>query len=500
VGELGVLAGRHLEAMAFGGRVVVADPGPAAREAAARLAASLAPGDPVVLIGTAQAIAPDLAPGSLVVATELVGPDGGGHRQLPGARLVADELRRLGLGTRCGPVLTARPGPGAASVMGAAALPTAVAVDTFGAWAVRALGARPLAAVLAVTGQRFPAGDRPPGGAVPEAELRTLGALLRARPPLERWASATGPHTVVLASPRSFCAGVERAIAIVERSLERFGAPVFVRRQIVHNTHVVAALEAKGAVFVDELDQVPAGSTVVLAAHGVSPEVRARASGRGDLAVIDATCPLVAKVHREARRFAAEGRRIVLVGHADHEEVVGTMGEAPGRVHLVATPEDVACLPFAEDEPVGYLTQTTLATDETAAVVAALRRRFPALVGPSADDICYATQNRQDAVRAIAGRCDLVLVVGSANSSNTARLTEVARRAGCRAELLEDASALRLGWFEKVRTIGLTAGASAPEMLVEQVIDTIGLLGPLEVDQHATTVENVRFTLPPQVR
>ncbi|MHB1583025.1 MAG: 4-hydroxy-3-methylbut-2-enyl diphosphate reductase, partial [Acidimicrobiales bacterium] len=330
--------------------------------------------------------------------------------------------------------------------------------------------------------------------------LRALGALLHARPALERWGRATGRRTVLLASPRSFCAGVERAIAIVERALERFGAPVFVRRQIVHNGHVVAALEAKGAVFVEEIDEVPPGSTVVLAAHGVSPEVRDAADARGDLAVIDATCPLVAKVHREARRFAAEGRRIVLVGHADHEEVVGTTGEVPGRVHVVATPADVAGLPFATDEPVGYLTQTTLATDETADVVDALRRRFPTLAGPAADDICYATQNRQDALRAIAARCDLVLVVGSANSSNAARLVEVARRAGCRAELVDDVSALRLDWLDGVRTVGLTAGASAPEVLVEQVVDALGLLGPLEVDEHAATVEHVRFSLPPQVR
>ena len=516
--ELGVLAGRHLEAVAFGGTVTVADHGPAAAEAAARLAGSLGPADPVVLVGTAEALVPDLMPGSLVVASELARPGGASRRLLPGARLVADELGRLGLAARCGPVRSggatgsggSSGGSGCPLAVGALARggdrSPAVAADGFAAWAAEALGARPLAVVLAVTaaGPAAAAG-RPLAGrrhdvAPPEPELRALGALLHARPPLERWGRATGAHTVLLASPRSFCAGVERAISIVERALDRFGAPVFVRRQIVHNRHVVAGLEAKGAVFVEEIDQVPPGSTVVLAAHGVSPEVRDEASARGDLAVIDATCPLVAKVHREARRFAGDGRRIVLVGHADHEEVVGTMGEVPGRVHLVTSPDDVTRLPFAADEPVGYLTQTTLATDETADVVDALRNRFPLLVGPAADDICYATQNRQDALRAIVGRCDLVLVVGSANSSNTARLVEVARRAGCRAELVDDVSALRLDWLDGVRTVGLTAGASAPEVLVEQLVDAIGLLGPLEVDQHAATVEHVRFSLPPQVR
>ncbi len=309
------------------------------------------------------------------------------------------------------------------------------------------------------------------------------------------------PIRVLLAAPRSFCAGVERAIEIVERALERYGAPVYVRRQIVHNAHVVADLEAKGAMFVEELDQVPAGATVVLAAHGVSPAVRGQAAERGDLAVIDATCPLVAKVHHEARRFVARGYDIALIGHADHEEVEGTVGEAPDRIHLVETPEDVAALPGpAQERPMAFLTQTTLATDETAEVVAALRDRFPDIVGPSADDICYATQNRQDAVRAMAGDCDLMLVVGSANSSNTARLVEVARRHGSRAELLEDAGQLRSSWLDGVSTVGLTAGASAPEVLVQEVLDALGRLRPVTVEERRTTQETVRFSLPMQVR
>jgi 4-hydroxy-3-methylbut-2-enyl diphosphate reductase len=305
---------------------------------------------------------------------------------------------------------------------------------------------------------------------------------------------------VLLTAPRSFCAGVERAIEIVERAIERYGAPVYVRRQIVHNTHVVADLEAKGAVFVEELDDVPAGATVVLAAHGVSPQVRSDAADRGDVAVIDATCPLVAKVHHEAKRFAARGYDIALIGHAGHEEVVGTVGEAPDRIRLVESPRDVADLPVDGDRPMAYLTQTTLATDETAAVVDALHERFPAIVGPSADDICYATQNRQDAVRAIAADCDLVLVVGSANSSNTARLVEVARREGSRAELVEDAAQLEPSWLDGVSTVGLTAGASAPEMLVQDVLDMLGRLRSVAVEERRTTKESVHFALPMQVR
>jgi 4-hydroxy-3-methylbut-2-enyl diphosphate reductase len=286
----------------------------------------------------------------------------------------------------------------------------------------------------------------------------------------------------------------------VERAIERFGPPVYVRRQIVHNAHVVGRLAAMGAVFVEELDEVPDGATVVLAAHGVSPEVRAQAAGRDGFTVIDATCPLVAKVHHEAKRYASRGYDIVLIGHADHEEIVGTLGEAPERTHLVQTPDEVDGLSLEDGSPVAYLTQTTLAMDETAEVIGALRRRFPAIVGPSANDICYATQNRQDAVRAIARTCDLILVVGSANSSNTARLVEVARREGCRAELVEDAGQLRLSWLDGAGTVGLTAGASAPESLVAEVVQALSSLGPVEVAEHRTTTETVRFALPLQVR
>jgi 4-hydroxy-3-methylbut-2-enyl diphosphate reductase len=284
---------------------------------------------------------------------------------------------------------------------------------------------------------------------------------------------------VLLAAPRSFCAGVERAVDMVENALHRHGPPIWVRRQIVHNTHVVARLEAAGAIFVDELDQVPEGATVVFSAHGVAPAVRADAARRG-LHVIDATCPLVAKVHTEARRFTARGDTVLLIGHAGHDEVEGTLGQVP-------------------DDPrrVSYLTQTTLAADETTAIVGALRDRFPEITGPDTGDICYATTNRQEAVAAIAAACDLVLVVGSANSSNSARLVEVARRHGTPAHLIEDATQIRTDWLDGVRTLGLTAGASAPPHLVDEVI---AALGPDTVTEHRVTDENVTFLLPPALR
>jgi len=292
---------------------------------------------------------------------------------------------------------------------------------------------------------------------------------------------------------------VERAISVVERALERYGFPVYVRRQIVHNTHVVRRLEGLGAVFVQEVDEVPPGATVVIAAHGVAPSVREEA-GQRELFVIDATCPLVAKVHNEARRHRQQGHHIVLIGHADHEEVIGTQGEAPERISVVERTADVDQLDVAEGEQVVYLTQTTLALDETADVIAALNARFPSVVAPRADDICYATQNRQEAVRAITPECDLVIVVGSANSSNTNRLAEVARRAGCPAVLIEDASELDLGGLAGATTIGVTAGASAPEELVEGVIAALDSLGPTTVEERRVLDETIQFRLPAEVR
>ncbi|MDU0294149.1 4-hydroxy-3-methylbut-2-enyl diphosphate reductase [Saccharothrix longispora] len=301
---------------------------------------------------------------------------------------------------------------------------------------------------------------------------------------------------VLLASPRSFCAGVERAIDIVDRLLDQRGGPVHVRKQIVHNTHVVAELEARGAVFVDELDAVPDGATVVFSAHGVSPAVREEAERRG-LDVVDATCPLVTKVHAEARRYAARGDTVVLIGHAGHEEVEGTLGEAPDRVVLVETAADVAALEVPDPARVSYLTQTTLAVDETAEVLDALRARFPALRGPSSADICYATTNRQDAVREVARDADLVLVVGSANSSNSVRLVELARRGGVPAHLVDDVSDIDPAWLEGVRVVGLSAGASAPPRLVDEVVEA---LGARDVEVRETTSETIRFTLPAAVR
>ncbi|MEU5693021.1 4-hydroxy-3-methylbut-2-enyl diphosphate reductase [Actinosynnema sp. NPDC020468] len=301
---------------------------------------------------------------------------------------------------------------------------------------------------------------------------------------------------VLLASPRSFCAGVERAVEIVEHLLDQRGGPIHVRKQIVHNTHVVAGLEARGAVFVDELDAVPDGATVVFSAHGVSPAVREEAQRRG-LDVVDATCPLVTKVHAEARRFAKRGDTVVLIGHAGHEEVEGTLGEAPDRTVLVESADDVARLEVADPDRVSYLTQTTLAVDETADVVAALKARFPNIKGPASDDICYATTNRQDALREVARDADLVLVVGSANSSNSVRLVELARRNGVPAHLVDDASDIRPEWLEGVRTVGLTAGASAPPRLVDEVVEE---LGARDVQVRETARETIQFTLPGAVR
>lgn len=323
-------------------------------------------------------------------------------------------------------------------------------------------------------------------------------------PAVRELVAATGalyrPRSVVLASPRSFCAGVERAIETVERVLDTAGgAPVYVRKQIVHNSYVVAGLERRGAVFVDELDEVPDGATVVFSAHGVSPAVRDAAARRG-MRVIDATCPLVTKVHAEARRFAARGDTIVLIGHDGHEEVAGTMGEAPENVVLVETVDDVSTVDAPDPGRVSYLTQTTLAVDETATVVDALRERFPALREPASEDICYATTNRQRALAEVVDQVDLVLVVGSANSSNSVRLMELSRRRGKPAHLIDGPGDLDLTWLDGVASVGLAAGASAPPVLVDRVIDAVSGLGPVDVREHRTARELVHFGLPSAVR
>ncbi|MFK4088128.1 4-hydroxy-3-methylbut-2-enyl diphosphate reductase [Kribbella sp. NPDC020789] len=306
-------------------------------------------------------------------------------------------------------------------------------------------------------------------------------------------------RTILLAAPRSFCAGVERAVDIVERLLRNRTGPVYVRKQIVHNTRVVDDLRQRGAIFVEELDEVPEGATVVFSAHGVAPAVRREAVQRG-LDVVDATCPLVTKVHIEARRYAAHGDTVVLIGHAGHEEVVGTLGEAPQQTVLVETLADVEALQVEDPGRVSYLTQTTLAVDETTALIDALRNKFPGARGPDTADICYATTNRQAALSVIAEEADLILVVGSANSSNSVRLVELAERNGTTAYLVDRAEDVAVSWFDGVRVVGLTAGASAPPEVVHEVIERIASWGPVTVIEREVTRETVRFTLPAAVR
>ena len=299
---------------------------------------------------------------------------------------------------------------------------------------------------------------------------------------------------VMLANPRGFCAGVERAISIVERALAQFGAPIYVRHEIVHNKYVVDDLRAKGAVFVEELDEVPRGSTVIFSAHGVSKEVRADAERRG-LKVFDATCPLVTKVHVEVAKMLREGYEIVMIGHRGHPEAEGTMGQASRGMHLVETLEDVAQLAPSSDK-LSYVTQTTLSVDDAAAVIAALKARFPGIRGPKRDDICYATQNRQDAVKFMAPQCDVVIVVGSPNSSNSNRLREVAAHMGARAYMVDRAADLRPEWIAGAQRVGVTAGASAPEVLVDELIARVKALGAQSVRQLEGITEDVVFTLP----
>jgi 4-hydroxy-3-methylbut-2-enyl diphosphate reductase len=307
------------------------------------------------------------------------------------------------------------------------------------------------------------------------------------------------PIDVVLANPRGFCAGVDRAIAIVEHALVQHGAPIYVRHEVVHNRTVVEDLKRKGAVFVDELEQVPRGATVVFSAHGVSKAVQAEAAARG-LTVFDATCPLVTKVHVEIAKMREHGRDIVMIGHAGHPEVEGTMGQCEGGVHLVESVGDVEHLVVADPERLAYVTQTTLSVDDAADIVAALKRRFPAIVGPKKDDICYATQNRQDAVKMLAPAVDVVIVVGSPNSSNSNRLREVAANRGVPSYMIDTADELDPAWVAGRHRIGVTAGASAPEVLVREVIDRLRGLGATSVTELAGTVERVVFPLPAGLR
>jgi 4-hydroxy-3-methylbut-2-enyl diphosphate reductase len=303
---------------------------------------------------------------------------------------------------------------------------------------------------------------------------------------------------VVLAQPRGFCAGVERAIEIVERALEKYGPPIYVRHEIVHNRHVVERLRAKGAQFVDELDEIPPGSVTIFSAHGVASAVETAASDRG-LPVIDATCPLVSKVHSEGQRYANQGREIVLIGHAGHPEIEGTMGRINGRVHLISKPHEVAKLQVADPDKLAFNTPTTLSVDDTRSVIDALKLRFPTIVGPDTKDICYATQNRQRAARELAEVVDVVLVVGAPNSSNSNRLREIAAEHGVPSYLIEDARALDMGWLKGAESVGITAGASAPDELVQDLIARLRELGEVELVKLPGVTENVRFRMPSEL-
>ncbi|HSI79075.1 MAG TPA: 4-hydroxy-3-methylbut-2-enyl diphosphate reductase [Solirubrobacterales bacterium] len=307
------------------------------------------------------------------------------------------------------------------------------------------------------------------------------------------------PRRVLLAAPRGYCAGVDRAVQAVEHALDLYGPPVYVRKEIVHNKHVVEQLSARGAIFVDEETEVPEGELVVFSAHGVAPSVHANARAR-HLRTIDATCPLVTKVHVEARRFAEQGYTIILVGHEGHEEVEGTTGEAPDSIVLVESTDDVDSLELEDPERVAYITQTTLSVDETSQIIARLRERFPSIVSPKSDDICYATTNRQIAVKQLARECELVLVIGSTNSSNSNRLVEVARDHGAESHLIDNASQVREEWLAGVEAIGITSGASAPEELVSALVDFFRDRGATEVSELRTVDEDVRFMLPKEIR
>jgi 4-hydroxy-3-methylbut-2-enyl diphosphate reductase len=494
--ETGQPAGQRTEQVTGAGpgavRVVVTGYGP--RRASARETMLRdQPFAAMAIAGVGGGLAADLRPGDLVVASEVT--DGHTVIPCPSAALLAGELRRAGLRVRVGRVVTVDHLVRGAERERLAATGALVA-DMESAVLARAAGGRPLAVVRAVSDTP----GRPlvsPG--VLGGGLAALRSLRAAGPALARWAAAVAERQVLLAGPRSFCAGVERAIEIVERALDQKGPPVYVRKQIVHNSHVVAGLEERGAIFVDELSEVPDGASVVFSAHGVSPAVRDEADRRR-LTTVDATCPLVAKVHAEARRFASDGYLVALIGHEGHEEVEGTLGEAPDSVALVQTAADVGALQPPDPGKVAYLMQTTLAADEAADIAEALRERFPAARAPGSDDICYATTNRQRAARAVAAEADLVLVAGSANSSNSVRLVETAQRAGTTAYLIDGPSDIELSWLAGVSAIGLTAGASAPPAVVQDIINALRGLGTVEVSERVITTENIRFSLPKEVR
>jgi 4-hydroxy-3-methylbut-2-enyl diphosphate reductase len=499
--ELVVLAPLRIEARALrrgATNSAVATTGMGRRRsvvAAGRMANTIAGHHAVAVAGFCGAIDPDLQPGDVVVASTVVDPDGR-QRDFPGAAMLAGELARAGLAAVSGPVHSVE-----RLVRGhdreVLRATGAVAADMESAWLLGAIPeAVPSVVVRAVTDGP---GHELVSPRVPMNAWRAARSLRSAVPVLEQWAAATRPRRVLLAAPRGFCAGVERAIEVVERALDRFGPPIYVRRHIIHNTHVVADLAGRGAIFVEELEEVPDRGRVVFAAHGIAPTVRDDARRRG-LATIDATCPLVAKVHTEVRRFAAKDYTVLLIGHPEHEEVQGTVGEAPGSVVVIEDARAAADVVVPDAARVAFVTQTTLAVDEVTEIIGRLQDRFPGIEGPARDDICYATQNRQDAARALAADCDVVLVVGSSSSSNSNRLVEVVEREGCAAHLLDDDRGLELSWLAGAGTVGLTAGASAPEEMVQRVIAAIASLGPVEVTEQSGLVEDVHFTLPAEVR
>jgi 4-hydroxy-3-methylbut-2-enyl diphosphate reductase len=490
-----VLAPMRIERLALGepsgSAVMRTGMGPdRARIAAARALAHSAPA--LAVVGLCAGIDPGLKAGDVLCAGELI-DENGARTAVPGSTLLVAALRRRGLRVHVGPLASS------ARILGPAERRLregdALAVDMESAWLAAGAGSRPLAVVRVVADV---AGRHLADPRMVIAGPRALHSLRRVSGALSEWARAVGPRTLLLAGPRSFCAGVDRAIDIVELALAQRGAPVYVRKQIVHNKHVVADLEQRGAVFVEELDEVPDGATVIFSAHGVSPAVRDAAADR-KLDVIDATCPLVSKVHAEARRFAAEGRTIFLIGHEGHEEVEGTRGEAPDAIRLVEDVAGISQVEARDPSRVAYLTQTTLAVDETDEIVAGLRERFPALRGPASEDICYATSNRQHAVRAVAHESDVVLVAGSDTSSNSKRLVEVAQREGARAYLVDDETDIDVTWLEAAETVGITAGASAPERIVHRLVGALAALGPIDVEERTQTTESLRFRLPREV-
>ena len=448
------------------------------------------------IAGVAGGLVAGLEPGTIVVADRVIdAADGTTVAEPASAPLIAAALLQRGLTAVVGTVASSERLVRGGTARARLATTGALAVDMETSALLRRGWDCPVAVLRVVAdtpGREIGSPSIISGG------RKALAALKAAAPVLEEWASALGERNVVMAGPRSFCAGVERAIETVNRALQRHGAPVYVRRQIVHNRHVVQDLEARGAVFVHELDEVPDDAVVVFSAHGVAPSIWAAAAER-NLDVIDATCPLVAKVHHEVHRFSNRGYQVVLIGHAGHDETEGTLGEHPDLV-LIETEEDVERLEVRDPEKLAYITQTTLSPSDVSTIVGALSKRFPSIVGPSAGDICYATQNRQEGVRAIASDCDLMVVVGSVNSSNTARLVEVAERAGCRAVMVDDEADLRLEDLQGARTVGVTAGASAPPLLVDRVVSALGGLGPLHIEERAVRTENVNFPLPVEVR